>query len=134
MKSLPKIIPDNERAAVLAAPPADPLARFELVRRNFEQSGITVEVDEVSLRIVHDAMEGAMFAAQKAVDQVRELAGPNPGPIPQHLITVMLMGTGYFRTARDTLRILFKARNCRRRVAKISFSAGSAIATEISPE
>ena len=102
-----------------ALPPnADPAARLALVTQHFQDAGITVVVDEVALRAVHDAMEHVMESAERVVDLVRLLAGPQPGPVPQHLITIMLMGTGYYRSARDTLRCLFKARNAVRRKRK----------------
>ena len=93
-------------------------ARMEMVAQNFRESGITVEVSERELRRVHDEMDAAIEAAVKVVETLRELAGPNPGPVPQHLITLIQIGTGYSRTARDTLRRLFCARNAARRERK----------------
>ncbi len=97
-----------------------PEARLEMVSRHFRDAGITVAVDEAALREVHDAMDAVMADAEKVIALVRSLAGPHPGPVPQHLLTIMQMGTGYFRHARDTLRRLFVARNAARRAAKKS--------------
>lgn len=97
---------------------SEPVLTLDVVRRNFEESGITVEVSARDLARVQEAMQSVLDASERAVALVRELAGPQPGPVPQHLVTVMLMGTGYFRAARDTLRALFRARNARRRERK----------------
>lgn len=88
--------------------------RLQSSREHFERSEVAIEVSVQQMKAVHDAMEAVIEAATAARDLVRELAGPEPGPMPQHLITLMQMGTGYFRAGRDGIRILFRARNARR--------------------
>ena len=108
----------SDEALALAAA-VDPQAmRMAMVSRIYADEGITVEVSEAELRRVHDEMDAALAAAQKVIDTVRALAGPNPSPVPQHLLTMMGLGVGYFRHSRDTLRKLFKARNAVRRERK----------------
>lgn len=75
------------------------------------EMGLTVELDAAQLRRIHAAMDAAMDAGQKVADMLREAAGPEPSSLPQQLITLLLMGAGYQRVARDTIRALFKARN-----------------------
>ena len=106
-----------EQSAIIGMVP-DPARRMAVALQNFHDAGITVEVSEAALRDVHDAMLAVLADAEFVIDLVRKLAGPQPGPVPQHLITVMQMGTGYFRHSRDTLRSLFVARNAARRAAK----------------
>jgi len=96
----------------------DEEARLQSSREHFERSEVVIDVSVQQMKAVHDAMDAVIEAANSARDLVRELAGPEPGPMPQHLITLMQMGAGYFRAGRDGIRILFRARNSRRRAAK----------------
>lgn len=80
--------------------------------------GLTVELDAEQLAAIHDAMDAAMTAADFAAALLRAAAGPAPSSIPQQLATMMLMGTGYHRVARDTIRALFVAKNKARREKK----------------
>ena len=85
---------------------------------NAPTADLVIEVSERELRRVHDAMQAMLDASENLTALVRELAGPEPGPVPRHLLTMLLMGTGYHRAARDTLRRLFRARNAIRRERK----------------
>lgn len=108
----------SKPALALAAAIDPQAARFAMVSQAFAESGVTIEVSERELRRVHAEMDAVMVAAEKVIATVRELGGLPPGPIPQHLLTMMGMGSGYFRHSRDTLRRLFCARNAARREAK----------------
>lgn len=83
-----------------------------------QECGVTVEMDAEALRRLVGQLECAIESAERAVATVREQCGSNPASLPGQLVTVMQMGAGYFRTARDTIRALFTARNARRRAAK----------------
>lgn len=80
--------------------------------------GLTVELDAAQLAAIHDAMDAVMNAASFAASLLRAAAGPVPSSLPQQLVTLLLMGTGYHRVARDTIRALFMARNSARRSAR----------------
>ena len=95
-----------------------PSAQLLAVAERYQQSGMTVVVDEEILRRIHDSMDAAVRAGEEVVALIREAAGAEPGPISAHLVTMMQMGTGFHRTGRDTLRKLFTARNAARRACK----------------
>lgn len=93
-------------------------AGLALVSKFYEEQGLTVEVSEQQLRRVHDEMAAAVAAGEKVIATLRELAGPNPASVPQHLLTMLGLGASYYRHSRDTLRRLFQARNAVRRERK----------------
>src|SRR6266511_2406987 len=73
--------------------------------------GLTVEIAEKNMRRLHAEVCDALAAAEIPIETINELAGPNPGPLPAQLKTMLNMGAGYFRTVRATIEKLFRQRN-----------------------
>ena len=74
------------------------------------ESGITIEVTLEELHRIHGEMHEAMQALERVRLTIRELAGPQPGPVPSHLLGYLAMGAGWARSARDMMAWLFHAR------------------------
>lgn len=79
------------------------------------ECGVTVEMDARALRRLLAEIDRVLADASAPVSTIREECGSNPAALPGQLVTVLQMGAGYFRTARDTIRALFRARNSRRK-------------------
>ena len=75
-----------------------------------QECGLTVEMDARALRRLLAEIEKVLVAATGPVMTIREECGSDPASLPGQLVTVMQMGAGYFRTAQDTIRALFRAR------------------------
>lgn len=80
-----------------------------------QELGVTVDMDARALRRLLAEIDRVLAAATAPVATIRAECGSNPASLPGQLVTVMQMGTGYFRAARDTIRALFRARNSRRK-------------------
>lgn len=74
------------------------------------EHGMTVVLDEAQLRRLQTAMMEAMMAGAKAVKELRSAVGSEAVGISGTLVSMLLMGTGYFRSANDTIHALFHAR------------------------
>jgi len=79
------------------------------------ECGLTVEVDEATLHALVSKLDDLVLAAESAVAILQESCGPSPSSLGGQVATVIRMGTGYHRTARDTIKALFKARNSARK-------------------
>lgn len=66
------------------------------------------------MRRLHAEVSAALEAAKTPIETINELAGPNPGPLPAQLKTMLNMGAGYFRTVNATIERLFRERNAER--------------------
>jgi hypothetical protein len=53
-------------------------------------------------------LDASVARADEALALIRAAAGPQPGKIPQDMLTSINMGTGYMRASRDTIARLFK--------------------------
>jgi hypothetical protein len=82
------------------------------------ESGVTVALDETQLRELQLAMDAAMAAGDDAVKRLRAIIGPEAAGIAEQIVRMLLMGSGYFRAARDTIHALFHARGKVRRAKK----------------
>lgn len=82
------------------------------------ECGVTVALEEGQIRRLQLAMSRAVLAGESAVADLREIVGPEAAGIAQQLVRLMLMGTGYFRAANDTVNALFHARAKGRRATK----------------
>lgn len=69
------------------------------------------QVSEAALHELYAKLERIVDDANSAIELIRELAGPAPSFLPQHLLTMLNMGTGYFRHDRDVLAALFRRKN-----------------------
>jgi hypothetical protein len=72
---------------------------------------LTVEIAEANLRRLHAEVTAALEAANVPIETINDLAGPNPGPLPAQLKTMLNIGAGYFRTVNATIERLFRERN-----------------------
>lgn len=84
---------------------AQPLAVSVLI-----EHGLTVEVSEADLERLTALMRKVIDAGDATLKKLREIAGPQPSPVAQHLVTMMNLGTGHFRHTETTMLKLFKAR------------------------
>jgi len=80
-----------------------------------ERGALACELTEASLHELYAKLECVIESAESTMSLIRELAGPSPSFLPQHLLTMLNMGTGYFRYDRDVLAALFRRRNARQR-------------------
>lgn len=81
------------------------------------EESLVVEVGEEELVQLHAELQAVVAAGDQALATLDRLCGPNPGEMPQHLRTMLNMGTGYFRHSATTLHRLFRARNTARLAA-----------------
>lgn len=82
------------------------------------ESGMTVALEEAQLRRLQMVMAKALEAGEDAVTELRAIVGPEAAGIAQQLVRMMLMGAGYFRSAKDTIHALFHTRAKVRRAKK----------------
>ena len=76
-----------------------------------ESAEMQAVVSEAELRALRDAMEGVMSEVDGTIALLRSMAGTEPGPVAAEFLRQMLMGKGWFTSARDTLNRLFKVRS-----------------------
>lgn len=91
-----------------------PQARAELSPEQLAATAdnqLTVEVAEAALHELHAKLERIITDADSVRTLISVLAGPSPSFLPQHLMTMINMGTGYFRHDKAVLEALFRRRN-----------------------
>lgn len=74
------------------------------------ECGMTVALDEAQLRRLQLVMDAAVRSGDEAVQELRAIVGPEAAGIAQQLVRMLLMGSGYFRAATDTIHALFRAK------------------------
>lgn len=90
-----------------SAPP--PLTPESIVA--MDPGALTTQLAEDALRQLHADLCRAIADGEAIAAKIAALGGSSPSFLPQHLITMTQMGTGYFRHSRDVLNALFRARN-----------------------
>jgi hypothetical protein len=79
-----------------------------------ERGEITTQLTARELRALEADLVRIIGGAEVTVSTVRESAGAELHGLPRHLVTMIDMGTGYLRHARDVIRALRKARGKRK--------------------
>lgn len=82
-----------------------------------DTGGMTTQLDESGLHELHARLSLLIDDAEIAAERIILLGGVSPSFLPQHLLTMTHMGTGYFRHCRDVMAALFRARNQARKEA-----------------
>ena len=95
---------------VTEVPPVQALVTTALA----QDGALTFQLSAQELRRLMREFRAVVTAADLAIESLLQLAGPEPGPLPQHLKTMMNMGAGYARHCETTLAALFKACHDRR--------------------
>lgn len=69
---------------------------------------IVGQLTEAKIVEIEQTLARAVAAAEEAMALIREAVGPNPGPIPQDMLTLINQGAGFLRAPRDTIRRMFR--------------------------
>lgn len=56
-------------------------------------------------------LQAAVVAMEAPIAKLREMAGPQPGTVAANMLTMLNMGTGYYRHVRDSIARAYRARN-----------------------